>query len=282
MQKLAKPLYMGCANNGALEVKYIGEMKMINPYTNEYIKLTDVRYAKACPVNLLSERKLCDKIIFITLGNEKHLIEIKTGKTVHVAKSDGRFWIARMHPFNKNNSKIEKRKCNKIISKPKNTFQSNAINKIIADYRNNINQVNVVNQQAVDLIGQSLNSGGGISNVETGISNSGGVTPENREKILKINRLQRNKAKTKITKNRKTEIPMEKVLNQIKLNSEMNLKDILSITDQRVIKRLKETEGLLWHYPLNHASYSQMQLMKLDMPELKKVTLHDDIKNCLY
>ena len=65
---------MGCANNGVIEVKYIGEVKMINPYTKDYIKLTEVHYAKQCPVNLLSERKLSDKIIFVTLGDEKHLI----------------------------------------------------------------------------------------------------------------------------------------------------------------------------------------------------------------
>ena len=38
----------------------------------------------------------------------------------------------------------------------------------------------------------------------------------------------------------------------------MNSNDIINITDDRVKRRLKETEGLLLDYRLNHASYSQM------------------------
>jgi len=102
IHKLTKPIYMKCANDSALEVKFIGEAQMINPHTGDYIKLIQVRYAKACPANLLSEKKLCSKIIFITLGDEKHLIEKSTGKLLHVAKQDGRFWIARMLPINQN------------------------------------------------------------------------------------------------------------------------------------------------------------------------------------
>ena len=101
---------MGSANNGALEVNYVGEVKMINPYTKGYIKLTQVRFAKAYPVNLLSERKLCAKVIFVTLGDEKHLIDINSEETIHIAKQNGRFWIARLQPINKNTSKINKNK----------------------------------------------------------------------------------------------------------------------------------------------------------------------------
>ena len=97
IHKLTKPIYMKCANDSALEVKFIGEAQMINPHTGDYIKLIQVRYAKACPANLLSEKKLCSKIIFITLGDEKHLIEKSTGKLLHVAKQDGRFWICLLY-----------------------------------------------------------------------------------------------------------------------------------------------------------------------------------------
>ena len=67
---------------------------MINPYTKDYIKLTDVRYARACPGKLLSERKLCNSIIFITLGDEEPSIKIKTGRTIHTTKSNRRFRTA--------------------------------------------------------------------------------------------------------------------------------------------------------------------------------------------
>ena len=75
---------------------------------------------------------------------------------------------------------------------------------------------------------------------------------------------------------------MQNLLEQIRSNSQMNSSDLINISDQRVLRRLKESEGLLWHYRLNHASQSQMRLMKLDMPELENVVLHDDIKHCLY
>lgn len=35
-------------------------------------------------------------IIFLTLGDEMHLIDVKLGETLHVAKQDGRFWIVEM------------------------------------------------------------------------------------------------------------------------------------------------------------------------------------------
>ena len=62
----------------------------------------------------------------------------------------------------------------------------------------------------------------------------------------------------------------------------MSIKDLKNISNCRVQRRLKESEGLLWHYCLNLASLSQMRYMKLDMPELSKVILHDDIKHCIY
>ena len=90
------------------------------------------------------------------------------------------------------------------------------------------------------------------------------------------------KAKHKLYEQKEIEELTNKILKEISENSDMNIGDLIRITNKRVERRLKETEGLLWHYRLNHASLSQMRLMKLDMPELKKVVLGNDIKNCLH
>ena len=87
---------MGCANSGDLIVDRVGEVIMKNPYDNQLIKLTKVRYAKECPKNLLSERRLRHTIIFVTIGDEKHLIDRGTGETLHIAKQDGRLWIVKI------------------------------------------------------------------------------------------------------------------------------------------------------------------------------------------
>ena len=99
IKTLMQPLKMGCANSGNLIIDRVGQVIMKNPYDNQMVKLTKVRYAKNCPKNLLSERRLRHKIIFLTLGNEKHLIDRETGKTLHIAKQDGRFWLVKMTPM---------------------------------------------------------------------------------------------------------------------------------------------------------------------------------------
>ena len=43
-------------------------------------------------MNLLSKRRLRNKIIFLTVGNEKHLTDIESGKTLHIAKQ-GRMFL---------------------------------------------------------------------------------------------------------------------------------------------------------------------------------------------
>jgi len=93
---LKRPIKMGCANKQPLIVDRIGEVVMRNPYDNQVLRLTKVRFAESCPMNLLSERRLRHKIIFLTVGNETHLIEIESGETLHIAKQDGRFWIVEM------------------------------------------------------------------------------------------------------------------------------------------------------------------------------------------
>jgi len=100
-KKLTKPIFMGCANDRALKVTHLGEVKMVNPH-NDNLKLKKVHYAKQCPANLLSERRLRHSIIFVTISDEKHLIDRSTGRIIHTAKQDGRFWIVRMIKYDNN------------------------------------------------------------------------------------------------------------------------------------------------------------------------------------
>jgi len=120
---------------------------------------------------------------------------------------------------------------------------------------------------------------------------SGGVSTsnsqENRQsklttKIAKVPKQTITKSKDRQIQTKKDPDKAVRVLEEVGKNSEMNLKDLININNQRVIRRLRESEGLLWHYRLNHASLSQMRDMKQDMPELKDVVLHDDIKHCIH
>lgn len=74
----------------------------------------------------------------------------------------------------------------------------------------------------------------------------------------------------------------EDITQEITTQSEMNIPDLININNKHVERQLRETEGLLWHYRLNHPSLSQMHYLKQEMPELKNVVLHDDIKHCIH
>ena len=134
----------------------------------------------------------------------------------------------------------------------------------------------------LNLGGENQIAGKQYSTNNPPMSVSGGESPKNINKNKSVTKSSISKAKNRSKINKSNNIPIDKVLQQIKLDSEMNPSDLINISNERVKRRLKESEGLLWHYRLNHSSYSQMALMKLDMPELQKVTLHDDIKNCLH
>jgi len=70
---LNNPIKMGCANKQSLIIDHIGDVTMRNPYNKELVCLTKVRYSKSCPMNLLSERRLCHNIIFLKGYADTHI-----------------------------------------------------------------------------------------------------------------------------------------------------------------------------------------------------------------
>jgi len=118
----------------------------------------------------------------------------------------------------------------------------------------------------VDASGVSMSLGGVSGEREEIASGQGGVSTKflsknhsnNQSKLGKINTKSLQKAKHKLYERKEIEVLTNKILKEISENSEMNIGDLIRITNKRVERRLKETEGLLWHYRLNHASLSEM------------------------
>lgn len=236
-----------------IHVTHQGDVVLRNKYTGKMIRINNVLYSEQLPENLLSLSQLRKSLLFFIDGNTVFIIDRKTRELVLKAEFDGKFWRLNLDLVSRNN-----------YEKFKNSKES----KIFA-YTN------------FDTL---VNETGGSSRLENtgivvGIGGSKRVLNE-----IDFDHDSDSKVLSKIDFDQNAGFPQEKRVrlsfDQDEDDTGINKQDLIQIDLDRT-RKYKESEAILWHLRLNHASKSYLELAAKIIPDLKGIKFTDEIENCL-